>query len=228
MLPWSVTARLSMPSFLTCATRSGIRLAPSSSEYSLWVWRWTKRHALTDCGALELAPDGVQRDTASLQQHQKMIEKIGRLGRETLGLLRIRRHDHLDRFLAHLLRDLGHATVEQLHGVRALGPLRRPARDRGGQPGQQVCRPDPHRDVVCAVPRHRGRKTGAGPGVAGRARSARPGRGWCRRRNRAGSRRTVCSWPDVSPLRQSAGAGPAVIVRLAGGERCARGRPGSA
>src|SRR6476660_6397872 len=31
-----------MPSFLTCATSSGIRLAPSSREYSLCVWRWTK------------------------------------------------------------------------------------------------------------------------------------------------------------------------------------------
>src|ERR671920_560075 len=40
MLPWSVTARLSMPSFLTWLTSSGMRLAPSSSEYSLWVWRW--------------------------------------------------------------------------------------------------------------------------------------------------------------------------------------------
>src|SRR6185503_3052641 len=30
-----------MPSFLTWPTSSGIRLAPSRREYSLWVWRWT-------------------------------------------------------------------------------------------------------------------------------------------------------------------------------------------
>src|ERR1041385_424708 len=30
-----------MPSFLTCATSSSMRLAPSSRENSLWVWRWT-------------------------------------------------------------------------------------------------------------------------------------------------------------------------------------------
>src|SRR5215213_5887519 len=109
MLPWSVTARLSMPSLATCATRSGIRLAPSSNEYSLWVWRCAK--AMLPTTVRQLLPDGVQRDTASLQQHQKMIEEIGRLGRETLGLLRIRRDDDFDGFLAQLLRDLGHATV---------------------------------------------------------------------------------------------------------------------
>jgi len=51
----------------------------------------------------QLLPDGAQRDTASFEQHQKMIEKIGRLGRETLGPLRIRRDDDFDRLLTHLL-----------------------------------------------------------------------------------------------------------------------------
>ena len=127
MLPWSVTARLSMPSFLTCATSSGIRLAPSSNEYSLWVWRWTKAMRYRLPRAASSLPDGVQRDTASLQQHQKMIEEIGRLGRETLGLLRIRRDDHLDRLLAHLLRDLGDTPRSSSSTVyEPLGPLRGP------------------------------------------------------------------------------------------------------
>ena len=42
-----------------------------------------------------------------------MIEEVGRLGRETLVLLRIRRDYHLDRFLPQLPGDLGHAQIEE-------------------------------------------------------------------------------------------------------------------
>ncbi len=73
-----------------------------------------------------------------LQQHQKMIEEIGRLGRETLGPLRIRRDDDFDGLLAHLLRDFRHAGIEQLDRVRARRTLRRPAGEGGGQAGQEV------------------------------------------------------------------------------------------
>src|SRR4029077_20661570 len=41
-LPWSVRASESIPSALVRLIRSGIRLAPSRSEYSEWVWRCTK------------------------------------------------------------------------------------------------------------------------------------------------------------------------------------------
>ena len=71
-----------------------------------------------------------------------MIEEIGRLGRETFVVLRIRRHDDLDRFLAHLLRDLAHAAVEQLYRVRPGGLLRRPLRDGARPAGSAGGRPD--------------------------------------------------------------------------------------
>ena len=46
-----------------------------------------------------------------------MIEEIGRLGRETPVILRICRYYNLNRFLAHLLRDLSHPAGEQVHRV---------------------------------------------------------------------------------------------------------------
>ncbi len=161
-----------MPSFLTCATRSGIRLAPSSNEYSLWVWRWTK--AMTANSISAVAPSssfqhGVQRDTASLQQHQKMIEEIGRLGRETLGLLRIRRHDDLDRLLAHLLRDLGHARARAAAPCTSLRAARPPAVRSWSPAGSAGVPPGSSPDVVCAVLRHGRREAGARARVAGRA-----------------------------------------------------------
>ena len=52
----------------------------------------------------QLAPDRVERQAASLQQHDQMIEEIGRLGREPVVTLRVRRDDDLDRLLAHFLR----------------------------------------------------------------------------------------------------------------------------
>src|SRR5215510_11002362 len=39
--PWSVMARAGIPSSAARATMALIRLAPSSSENSVWLWRWT-------------------------------------------------------------------------------------------------------------------------------------------------------------------------------------------
>src|SRR5579863_5144275 len=46
--PWSVIASAGMSSSAARATRAGMRLAPSSSEYSVWLWRWT--NVLGACG----------------------------------------------------------------------------------------------------------------------------------------------------------------------------------
>ena len=45
-----------MPSFLTWPTSSGMRLAPSRREYSLWVWRWTNAMHRNGQGGRILAP----------------------------------------------------------------------------------------------------------------------------------------------------------------------------
>src|SRR5579871_3484962 len=42
MTPWSVRAIAGISSSAARATMAGMRLAPSSSEYSVWLWRWTK------------------------------------------------------------------------------------------------------------------------------------------------------------------------------------------
>src|SRR6476660_4033986 len=178
-----------MPSFLTCATSSGIRLAPSSREYSLCVWRWTKdmyaigrwlfpgvvANGSLSCSGLQFVPHGIQRDTASLKEHQEMIEEIGCLGRETAVVLRICRHYNFNRFLAHFLRGLSHSAGEQLRRIRAFGPLGRALRDGPGQPPQHVTA-----GILCGLPfspaaslarcpaDHRG-ETCPGPGVAGRS-----------------------------------------------------------
>src|SRR5258708_20048666 len=58
----------SIPSGRTRSSNSGIRLAPSRREYSLWVWRWTNAIRLEeDIGALahcqkRAAPDIFSRD----------------------------------------------------------------------------------------------------------------------------------------------------------------------
>jgi hypothetical protein len=86
----------------------------------------------------KLPPHGVQRDPAGLQQHQKVIEEIGRLGRETLVILRIRRHDDLDAFLADLARDGGHPCVQQTHRVGPRRPVSVPVGNRRGESRQQM------------------------------------------------------------------------------------------
>ena len=62
---------------------------------------------------LELLQHGAQRDTARLQEHQQVIEEIGRLGRETVFILRIRCNYDFDRLFADLLRDLAPALFQQ-------------------------------------------------------------------------------------------------------------------
>jgi hypothetical protein len=67
-----------------------------------------------------------------------MIEEIGRLGRETFVILRICRHDDLDRFLADFLGRLGHAAGQKPRGVRSFGPHGRSRRYGARQPTQYV------------------------------------------------------------------------------------------
>src|SRR6188472_1444377 len=211
MLPWSVTARLSMPSFFTWATSSGIRLAPSRREYSLCVWRWTK--GILSLPPLQLAPHLLQRHATRLEQEQEMVQQVGRLGGEA-GLVFGGGRDHrLDRFLADLLGDLGDPAFEQLHGIGAIGPLPGPARDGGGEPAQRVAagvRPG-HR-IRLVVYEHAAE---AGPlaGVAGRARLLHP----------IEYRIAVAVEPDLDhplhvpggfPLAPGGAAGAAVVVGL--------------
>src|SRR2546426_4120098 len=42
MTPWSVRASAGIPSSAARPTMASIRLAPSRSENSVWLWRWTK------------------------------------------------------------------------------------------------------------------------------------------------------------------------------------------
>src|SRR5690606_39444346 len=46
----SVTATDGCPSSAQRRTRSGIRIVESTSEYSLWTWRWTKRDIVATAG----------------------------------------------------------------------------------------------------------------------------------------------------------------------------------
>src|SRR5215207_4173981 len=47
MTPWSVSPRAGCPSSAARAAIASILQAPSSSEYSLWAWRWTAEGVLT-------------------------------------------------------------------------------------------------------------------------------------------------------------------------------------
>ena len=129
-----------------------------------------------------------------------MIEEVGRLGRETLVILRIRRDDDLDRFLAHLLRDGRNALVEEADGVGAFRPLSGPVRHDGGEPGEQVST-----GVLSgqrqAVRTDRPGKAGAVPvWQAGPACSTRYSTASASQSSRIS--RTDCTWPE-EPLRQS-------------------------
>ena len=178
MLPWSVTARLSMPSFLTCATSSGIRLAPSSNEYSLWVWRWTKGMCV-GVGRSRLAPIACAYSLLSSSTRRPAGH------REPAAAPRDDRGDRPPRTRdarapphspprrlrppprPPSARSWRHAAVEQLDGVRALGPLRARRGDRRGQPAQQVAAGIlPGRRSGRPAPTA-GREAGAAAGVAG-------------------------------------------------------------
>src|SRR5215203_702907 len=50
MTPWSVRPRAGWPSSAARAAIASILQAPSSSEYSLWAWRWTAEGVLTRGG----------------------------------------------------------------------------------------------------------------------------------------------------------------------------------
>src|SRR5215472_2010752 len=56
MTPWSVRPMAGISSSAARATMAGMRLAPSSSEYSVWLWRWTKLFGA--CGILEFRVGG--------------------------------------------------------------------------------------------------------------------------------------------------------------------------
>jgi hypothetical protein len=77
-----------------------------------------------------------------------MIEEIGRLGRETFVVLRICRHYHFHRFLAHLLRGLPDALGQQFSRVGPFGPASRALSDGSGQAAQQM----PARILLLSVP----------------------------------------------------------------------------
>jgi hypothetical protein len=85
---------------------------------------------------LELLQHGAQRDTARLQEHQQVIEEIGRLGRETVFILRIRRNYNFNRFFSNLLRDLAAALFQQQGRVGTRLRIPRPAGDQGGEATQ--------------------------------------------------------------------------------------------
>src|SRR5450759_5772768 len=50
--PWSVMAKAGISSFAAVSTSAWMRLAPSSSEYSVWLCRWMK--VLGACGIVWL------------------------------------------------------------------------------------------------------------------------------------------------------------------------------
>src|SRR5690554_7062390 len=50
-VPWSVSASAGMPRSRVREIRSDSRFAPSSSENSEWVWRWTKDIPMRDSGS---------------------------------------------------------------------------------------------------------------------------------------------------------------------------------
>ena len=104
-----------------------------------------------------------------------------------------------------------HAAVQQLRGVRPFGTLHRPARDLGGQTGQQVCTGILTRRRM-AVRRHGRREAGPRAGVAGGPGLLHP----------VEDRVAVAVEPDLTDgllvagglaLAPERGAGPAVVVR---------------
>src|SRR2546423_5121000 len=122
-----------MPSVRIRPSRSGIRLAPSRREYSLWVWRWTNGMPLPRSG-VQLLEHAVEGKLPGFEQHDEMIQQARRLAggaRPVLG----GGGDHcLDRLLADLLGDLGHPVSEE---PRRVGPRRLVAGalgDRAGEP----------------------------------------------------------------------------------------------
>src|SRR5438445_4677609 len=81
MTPWSVRPTAGMPSSLARANIFGIRLAPSSIEYSEWEWRWTKLNpdlrrkrekSLHGCNLPESSPAGWRRSSPDNRSAPRM------------------------------------------------------------------------------------------------------------------------------------------------------------
>src|SRR2546429_151277 len=122
-----------MPSVWIRPSRSGIRLAPSRREYSLWVWRWTNGMPLPRSG-VQLLEHAVEGKLPGFEQHDEMIQQVRRLAREARPVLGGGGDHCLDRLLADLLGDLGHPVSEK---PRRVGPRRLVAGafgDRAGEP----------------------------------------------------------------------------------------------
>src|SRR5437773_443267 len=122
-----------MPSVWIRPSRSGIRLAPSRREYSLWVWRWTNGMPLPRSG-VQLLEHAVEGELPGFEQHYEMIQQVRRLARQARPVLAGGGDHRLDRLLADLLGDLGHPVSEQ---PRRVGPRRLVAGalgDRAGEP----------------------------------------------------------------------------------------------
>src|SRR3989440_4684349 len=122
-----------MPSVWIRPSRSGIRLAPSRREYSLWVWRWTNGMPLPRSG-VQLLEHAVEGKLPGFEQHDEMIQQVRRLAREARPVLGGGGDHCLDRLLADLLGDLGHPVSEE---PRRVGPRRLVAGalgDRAGEP----------------------------------------------------------------------------------------------
>src|SRR5439155_3552815 len=73
--------------------------------------------------ARELVFDGRQLDAARGKEHVQVVDEVGRLLDDPLVGLGERGPDELDRLLPHLLRTRADSVVEQLRGVRAVGPF---------------------------------------------------------------------------------------------------------
>src|ERR671937_477186 len=63
MTPWSVRPMAGISSSAARWTMAGMRLAPSRSEYSVWLWRWTK--VLGVCGIVWIRAGGDPVDSLS-------------------------------------------------------------------------------------------------------------------------------------------------------------------
>src|SRR5437870_3267394 len=81
MTPWSVRPIAGMPRSLARANIFGIRLAPSSIEYSEWEWRWTKLNpdlrrkrekSLHGCNLPESSPAGWRRSSPDNRSAPRM------------------------------------------------------------------------------------------------------------------------------------------------------------
>src|SRR5215831_16248650 len=72
------------------------------------------------------------------EQHVEVIDEVGRLLDDALVALVQRRHRELDRLLPDLAGAGARPRVEELRGVRALGPPRGTVGDRAPQPGREA------------------------------------------------------------------------------------------